>query len=66
MLPVKRAPLFLLLLIPTTTKSSPVVVTASLPSPWKVSTYIYVTFMISAVVLFQKSSAISCLGQAVM
>ena len=55
MLPVKRAPLILLLLIPTTTKSSPVVVTASLPSPWKMlphllklptwsPTYVYVTF----------------------
>ena len=69
MLPVKRAPLFLLLLIPTTIKSSPVVVTARLQSPWRccliawnypVSTYMYVTF--NAVVLFQKSSAISCLG----
>ena len=35
MLPVKRAPLFLLLLIPTITKSSPDFVKAWLPSPWR-------------------------------
>ena len=31
----KRTPLFLVLVIPVTTKSSPVVITAWLPSPWK-------------------------------